>query len=142
MDLGAILLLLAVLLGVGFFLAAPLMRGATPPGLDESPEASALLAERDRVITALQELVRSFGKIRGCYPEQRASLLQRGGDPPEAGSLAASTDRSDAGAHRAVAPRRWRFTIGGPVQVQDRVDAGSCRAAVAKSAGFALCNRC
>ena len=65
MDLGAILLLLAVLLGVGFYLVAPLMRGATPRAQDEAPEVSALLAERDRIIAALQELDFDFklGKV-------------------------------------------------------------------------------
>ena len=36
MDLGAILILLALLIGVGLFLAAPLMRSAQPRPLDES----------------------------------------------------------------------------------------------------------
>ena len=81
MDLGALLLVLAVLVAVGFSLAAPLMRGARPTALDEAPEVSALLAERDRVITALQELDFDFkvGKVpEQAYPEQRASLIQRG----------------------------------------------------------------
>jgi hypothetical protein len=81
MDLGAILILLALLIAVGLFLAAPLMRGARPRPLDESPEISALLAERDRVINALQELDFDFklGKVpEDGYPAQRAELLQRG----------------------------------------------------------------
>jgi len=81
MDLGALLVLLALLIAVGIFLAAPLMRGARPRRLDESQEVSALLAERDRVINSLQELDFDFklGKIpEAAYPEQRAGLLQRG----------------------------------------------------------------
>ena len=81
MDLGAILFLLALLIAVGLFLAAPLMRGARPRPLDESPEVSALLAERDRVINALQELDFDFklGKVpEDDYPAQRTELLQRG----------------------------------------------------------------
>jgi hypothetical protein len=81
MDLGAILILLALLIAVGWFLAAPLMRGAHPRPLDESPEISALLAERDRVINALQELDFDFklGKVpEDGYPAQRTELLQRG----------------------------------------------------------------
>jgi hypothetical protein len=83
MDLGAILLLIALLLVVGLFLAAPLMnnrpRGAAP----ETAEVSSLMAERDRVITALQELDFDFklGKIpEEDYPPQRASLVQKGAD--------------------------------------------------------------
>lgn len=81
MDLGAILVLLALLIVVGLFLAAPLMRGARPRRLDESPQVSALLAERDRVINSLQELDFDFklGKVpEAAYPEQRAGLLRRG----------------------------------------------------------------
>ena len=150
MDLGAILLLLAVLLGVGFFLAAPLMRGATPPGLDESPEASALLAERDRVITALQELDFDFnlGKIpEDAYPEQRASLLQRGAEilrKLDELAPAASTDRSDAGARiEAAAAGGGDLTrAAGPLQ-DDKIEsmlAARRAGRRAKSAGF--CPRC
>lgn len=81
MDLGAVLILLALLVAVGLFLAAPLMRNARPRPLDESPEVSALLAERDRVINALQELDFDFklGKVpEDGYPAQRGELLQHG----------------------------------------------------------------
>lgn len=81
MDLGAILILLALLIAVGLFLAAPLMRGARPRPLDEAPEVSSLLAERDRVINALQELDFDYklGKVpEAAYPAQRTELLQRG----------------------------------------------------------------
>ncbi len=83
MDLGAILLLIALFLGVGLYLAAPLMgnysRGTDP----ENREASALMAERDRVINALQELDFDYklGKIpEPDYPAERARLLQKGAD--------------------------------------------------------------
>jgi hypothetical protein len=80
-DLVAILILLALLIVVGLFLAAPLMRGARPRPLDESPELSALMAERDQVINALQELDFDFklGKVPvEAYAAQRAELVQRG----------------------------------------------------------------
>jgi hypothetical protein len=83
MDLGAIFVLLALLVGVGLFLAAPLMR-RMPRGFSQAgPEASSLLAERDRVINALQELDFDFklGKIpEEDYPTQRTALLQRGAE--------------------------------------------------------------
>ncbi len=104
MDLGAILILLALLILVGLFLAAPLMRGARPRPLDKSPEVSALLAERDRVINALQELDFDFklGKVpEDAYPGQRSELLQRGASilkeldrlMPAAASPANTSDR-------------------------------------------------
>ena len=77
MDLGAILLLLALLLGVGLFLAAPLMGGLPSSVSQETREASSLMAERDRVINALQELDFDFklGKIpEEDYPGQRKTL--------------------------------------------------------------------
>ena len=104
MDLGAILVLLALLIAVGLFLAAPLMRGARPRPLDELPEVSALLAERDRVINALQELDFDFklGKVpEDAYPAQRSELLQRGASilkeldrlAPEAATDSDASDR-------------------------------------------------
>jgi len=81
MDLGAILLLLALLLGVGLYLAAPLMGKPTRHALQETQEVSSLMAERDRIINALQELDFDFklGKIpEEDYPVQRAELLYIG----------------------------------------------------------------
>ena len=81
MDIGAILLLLAVLLSVSLYLAAPLMRNHSRRVPQETQEASSLMAERDRIINALQELDFDFklGKIpEEDYPVQRAELLQLG----------------------------------------------------------------
>jgi zinc-ribbon domain len=81
MDLGVILLLIALLLGVGLYLAAPLMNNRSGRVLQEPQEVSSLMAERDRIITALQELDFDFklGKIpEEDYPVQRAELLQTG----------------------------------------------------------------
>jgi hypothetical protein len=81
MDLGAILLLIALLMGVSLYLAAPLMRNHSRSVQQETQEASSLMAERDRIINALQELDFDFklGKIpEEDYPAQRAELLQLG----------------------------------------------------------------
>ena len=81
MDIGAILLLIAVLLSVSLYLAAPLMRNYSRRVPQETQEASSLMAERDRIINALQELDFDFklGKIpEEDYPVQRAELLQLG----------------------------------------------------------------
>jgi len=81
LDLGAILLLIALLLGVSLYLAAPLMRSHSRHVSQETQEVSSLMAERDRVINALQELDFDFklGKIpEEDYPVQRAELLQMG----------------------------------------------------------------
>jgi len=83
-DLSAILLLIALLLGVGLYLAAPLIFDSSRHNaFGESREISSLMAERDRVINSLQELDFDFrlGKIPDeDYPAQRAELLQKGAD--------------------------------------------------------------
>jgi hypothetical protein len=95
MDLGSIFLILALLVLVGLFVARPLFERSTSAqtgdeqagGRSQTDAAdhdqSALLAERDRVLNALQEL--DFDNVLGKipaedYPQQRAVLLQRGAD--------------------------------------------------------------
>lgn len=83
MDLAAVLLLIALLLAVGLFLATPLMGRRGRRVSQDTGEASALMAERDRVISSLQELDFDFklGKIPDeDYPTQRTILLQRGAE--------------------------------------------------------------
>ncbi len=83
MDLAAILFLIALLLAVGLYLATPLMNGATRRSGEETQEVSALLAERERLLNALQELEFDFqlGKIpEEDYPAQRADLLRKGAE--------------------------------------------------------------
>ena len=154
MDLGAILLLLALLLGVGLFLAAPLM-GASPRGTSqESRETSSLMAERDRVINALQELDFDFklGKIpEEDYPGQRAALLQSGSevlrqlDALTPSAQPGSNGDSDAGSRieEAAAARRADSSSARTPLGDDRIEsllAARRAARRAKSAGF--CPRC
>ena len=83
MEIGSMLLVLAVLLLVGMYLYAPLNARAHRIPPSESQEVSALKAERDRVIDSLQELDfdHQLGKIPAeDYPAQRAALLQKGAD--------------------------------------------------------------
>ncbi len=81
MELGAIILTLAVtLLAVGF-IARPFFEKRKFGVISaEEHELSSLLAERDRLITALQELDfdNTLGKIPAeDYPTQRAGLMQK-----------------------------------------------------------------
>jgi hypothetical protein len=82
MNLSAIFLLLAVLLLVALFVTQPLTRRQRR--LTEAEHAlSALLAERDRLLNALEELDfdYSLGKIpAGNYPAQRTALVKRGAE--------------------------------------------------------------
>ena len=83
MTLGSIFLILAVVVLVGLFVYAPFMARARRLRPTETLQVSALKAERDRVINALQELDFDFnlGKVPAeDYPAQRATLLQKGAD--------------------------------------------------------------
>jgi hypothetical protein len=87
MEIGAIFLILALALLVGLFISRPFFRsliaaaGSAQPASDPlEHRRSALMAERDRLLTALQELDfdNALGKIPAeDYPQQRAALLQR-----------------------------------------------------------------
>ena len=83
MDLAAILFLIALLLVVSLYLVTPLISHETRRATEETQEVSSLLAERERLLTALQELDFDFqlGKIpEEDYPTQRADLLRKGAD--------------------------------------------------------------
>ena len=83
MELGSVFLVLAVLVIAGMYLYAPFTERVRQVDINEAHEVSALKAERDRVINSLQELDFDFklGKIpTEDYPEQRASLLQKGAE--------------------------------------------------------------
>ena len=82
MGLESVFLLLIVFMLVALYAALPFVRRVRGVrGVDEA--LSTLLAERDRVLTALQELDfdNSLGKIPAEeYPAQRAVLVQRGAE--------------------------------------------------------------
>ena len=83
MQIAAIFFTLAIFILVAMYLYAPFMERRARRVTEEEHELSALLAERDRVINALQELDFDFklGKIPDeDYPTQRAGLLQKGAD--------------------------------------------------------------
>ena len=87
MDIGSILLILALFVPVALFVARPFFnpRSAKQDSLTnaEDHDLSGLLAERDRILNALQEL--EFDHVLGKipdedYPTQRTALVQRGAD--------------------------------------------------------------
>jgi len=87
MDIGSIFLILALIIIVALFIGRPLFERkafATPAvTTQEDHELSGLLAERDQVINALQELDFDYtlGKIPSeDYPEQRAALISQGSE--------------------------------------------------------------
>jgi hypothetical protein len=87
MDIGAILLLLALLILVGLYISQPLMRRrSTPASIQSSKlnhDLSMLLAEKERILEALEELDNDheLGKIpEEDYPLQRGGMIKRGAD--------------------------------------------------------------
>ena len=83
MEIGSIFLVLAILLGVGMYVAQPFLERRSRKLATEAHETSALLAERDRVVNALQELDFdvNLNKIPAeDYPVQRAELLKKGAE--------------------------------------------------------------
>jgi len=153
MDIGAILLLLALLVGIGLYLAAPLMNKHTRRLTEESQEGSTLMAERDRVINSLQELDFDFklGKIPDeDYPAQRAELLQKGADVLQKldalKTVPSTAPDAEARLEKAVAARRADSAAeaSGPELVSDdeieTMLAARRKERNAKSSGF--CPRC
>jgi len=117
MDIGSIFLILALLLLVGVFITRPFFERKVVPGADPQAderdhELSSLLAERDRLLNALQELDfdQALGKIpEEDYPGQRTLLLQQAAevlrklDVLQASSAA---DEMEARLEAAIAARR------------------------------------
>ncbi len=153
MELGAIFLLLALFLGVGMYLAAPLIGERRNGAAREMQEISSLMAERDRVINALQELDfdHKLGKIpEEDYPTERAELLEKGtqilkkldGFPSSANGQGGS-ESAQAQLERAVAARRADAPAGQPTLTDDEIEsmlAARRKERRSKSAGF--CPRC
>jgi hypothetical protein len=83
MDLAAIFLLLIVLVLIVFFVSFPFFDRKRIRVVKNNLELSFLLAERERLLTALQELEfdQSLGKIPAeDYPLQRSDLIHKGAD--------------------------------------------------------------
>lgn len=146
MELGSIFLVLAVLVIAGMYLYAPFMIRARKLSTNEMHEISALKAERDRVINALQELDFDFklGKIpEEDYPDQRAELLKKGSeilrklDELEP-ILSSAKDAEDRIEKAAAAGRADSSSVGAEVNDEDieAMIAARRKQHKSKSAGF------
>jgi len=83
MDLGSIFLILALFVGVGFYVAQPFVQRKSTMVTAKEQQVSALMAERDRILDALQELDfdHTLGKIpEADYPLQREFLITKGAE--------------------------------------------------------------
>jgi hypothetical protein len=154
MELGAFFLVLAVGLAVGLYVAQPFLQGRGRRVAPEAREISALMAERDRVINALQELDFDFNlkKIPAeDYPIQRAELLQKGADILKqldaltpASSPATKAGTTEDRVEKAVAARRADTSAAqAGVRDDDDVEALiSSRRKIRKEKSGGFCPRC
>ena len=113
MQISAIFFTLAIFILVAMYLYAPFMERRARRVTAEEHELSSLMAERDRVVNALQELDFDFklGKVpEEDYPSQRTGLLQKGADIlRRIDSLApqsVSAQDEEARLEKAIAARR------------------------------------
>lgn len=148
MQLVAILFSLGILVFVGLYLYAPFLERRARRVTAEEHEISSLLAERERAITALQELEFDYklGKVpEEDYPTQRAALLQKGAEvlrrldelTPE--KQASQPDRVE----RAVEARRQKLAAQTATVTDDDLEsliASRRKGRRTKSVGF--CPKC
>src|SRR5512134_4174506 len=81
MQLVSVFLALGIAVFIGLYLYAPFLERRARRVTAEEHELSALLAERERTLSALQELDFDYklGKVpEEDYPIQRTNLLQKG----------------------------------------------------------------
>ncbi|MGW8224554.1 MAG: zinc ribbon domain-containing protein [Anaerolineales bacterium] len=159
MEIGSFFLLLALLIPVSLFIARPLLdRQAvvvTPEEDMQEHEYSALLAERDRILTALEELDfdNALGKIpQGDYQPTRDRLLLQGAevlrqldaiDPEKADAEIEQRIENAIEERRLAAAQADQRSQVMVVDADDEVElqlAARRRAREGKSAGF--CPRC
>ena len=150
MELTAIFFSLAVLILVGIYLYAPFMERRARRVTEEEHELSTLMAERDRVISSLQELDFDFrlGKIpEDDYPVQRSTLLQKGADIlrkiDSLAPQATSSQDTEARLERAIAARRADASLARVEVTDDDVESlisSRRKSRTNKSAGF--CPKC
>ena len=154
MELGAFFLVLAVGLAVGLYVSQPFLQRRVRRIMVDAQEISALMAERDRVISALQELDFDFNlnKIPAeDYPVQRAELLQKGADVLKRldeltpTSYLSTTSGATADQIESAVAARRADTSAAPAGLHDEVDvetqiAARRKSRKEKSGGF--CPRC
>lgn len=155
MDLGSILLILALALLVALFVSRPFMdrkMEAEPlvqrAAVQADHERSALLADRDQVLNALKELDfdHTIGKIPPeDYPVQRAALMAKGAEvlrrldvlAPGTNSGGSAEDRLEA----ALAERRAQRANAAQKPEGDAFEAALAARRAARSDG-GFCPKC
>ena len=81
MDIGSILIILAITIVTVAFISKPLVEKRGYVVTDSDRRVSTLQAQRDQILTVLQELEmdHAMGKVEGeDYQSQRAAMVSRG----------------------------------------------------------------
>ncbi len=154
MELGALFLILALLVLVGLFVSRPFMESRRSFAISaQEHELSSLMAERDRLITALQEL--DFDHVLGKipaedYPNMRAALLGQAADvlrlideiqPQETAMPNAETRVESAIAARRADASRAKSPDSAPTE-DDMEDLIAARRAQRKEKSGGFCPNC
>jgi rubrerythrin len=157
MDIGAIFLLLSICLLTGLFVARPFLERRRISSVSANDqELSTLLAERDRLITALQELDfdHTLGKIPPQdYPAMRAGLLQRASDVLRSLDILqpqkAESDDAESRVEAVIAARRADAAIAKAektekheISDEDLDELVSSRRALRKEKSAGFCPKC
>ncbi len=149
MQIASIFFTLGILIFVGLYLYAPFLERRAHRVTEEEQELSTLLAERERTLSALQELEFDYdlGKVpEEDYPVQRASLLQRGAEilrRLDAISPQKAQAEKDAQIERAIASRRRNGAGKSPERMDEEIESMISSRRMGrkeKSAGF--CPKC
>ena len=160
MDLGSLFLVVALAILVGIYVAQPFMKHSKAERLvpkasraaSSDHERSVLLAERDRILTALHELDfdHALGKIpEEDYPLQRVEMLKAGAnilkqldgiEPGQNSKELSAEDRVEAAVTARRADARRITNAGRGLDELDQAINGRRRQKQEKSAGF--CPKC
>lgn len=147
MQLVSIFLALGIAVFVGLYLYAPFLERRARRVTAEEHELSALLAERERTLSALQELDFDYklGKVpEEDYPTQRANLLQKGAEIlKRLDELGPQKSQADMDAHIELAIKaRRRKTVASNITDDDieSLVAHRRKGRTIKAAGF--CPKC
>ena len=145
MDLGSILVILALILVVGAILARPLFEDRGRDMGSREQKRSILLAEEEKVLAALQELDldHAMGKVLSDeYQAQRAALVAQGAAVLKAIDEAELT--GSLGWTEAARPMTGeaRHAAAQPRFEQDEIEAEIARRRRAKGSQSGTCGQC
>jgi len=145
MQLVSIFLTMGILAFIGVYLYAPFLERRARRVTAEEHELSALLAERERALNALQELDFDYklGKVpEEDYPLQRANLLQKGASILKRLDELTPQAQEDTQLEDAIATRRQKATTAAQVSDDELESMIITRRKTHKSKSAGFCPNC